>query len=159
MGRAMATRPMGAFLLLIGIFQVNGAVLSNQQRKRAVDSLGGGNLLKRDLDSLGGGHLLRRDVDGLGGGHLLGRDVDSLGGGHLLGRDVNSLGGGHLLRRDMDNLGGGHLLRQLDTLGGGNLLYYKIPKTKLLEIISTLASSLDGERSRGKSPYAKVGGF
>ena len=54
---------------------------------RALDSLGGGHVLRGgSLDSLGGGHVLRQ-LDPLGGGHIL-RGLDSLGGGHIL-RDVD----------------------------------------------------------------------
>ena len=49
----------------------------------------------RALDSIGGGHLLR-SLDSIGGANLL-RGLDSIGGAHLL-RQVDSIGGGNLLR-------------------------------------------------------------
>merc|ERR1711874_753820 len=123
---------------LIGLLQVQGAVIPGQEQGRALDSLGGGNLLRR-LDSLGGSNLLR--------------DLESLGGAQLL--------------RSFDSLGQGHILRQLDTLGGANLPYYRIPKKKLVDILSGLAYSLEkpcaeGEKEAGfpgKKAYERVGGF
>ena len=50
---------------------------------------------RRALDSIGGGHLLR-SLDSIGGANLL-RGLDSIGGAHLL-RQVDSIGGGNLLR-------------------------------------------------------------
>ena len=53
--------------------------------QRALDSLGGGNIL-RDLDSLGGGNILRhasKSLDSLGGGNII-RQLDTLGGGNIL---------------------------------------------------------------------------
>merc|ERR1711934_573747 len=70
------------FLLhLLAVSMVAGSVLPMQEEARALDSLGGGHLLRR-LDSLGGSALLR-NLDSLGGGQLLLRQLDTLGGNHL----------------------------------------------------------------------------
>ena len=65
-----------------------------------------------------------RALDSLGGDNML-RSLDTLGGGNFL-RSLDSLGGGNMLR-GLDTLGGGRLLRQLDSLGGGNILR-EVPK-------------------------------
>merc|ERR1712062_306947 len=74
--------------------------------KRAIDSLGNGNLL-RSMDNLDGNGNLLRSMNTLGNGNLL-RSLDTLGNGYLL--------------RSMDTLRNGNVLRQLDTLGRGNII-------------------------------------
>lgn len=120
------------------------------KRATALDSIGGGHLLKRALDSIGGGYLLKRApaLDSIGGGHLLKRALDSIGGGHLLKRVpiLDQIGGGHLLKREstydrfyqspnpfkrrpiLDSIGGGHLLKRspqneepMDFINNGNI--------------------------------------
>merc|ERR1712111_8075 len=56
----------------------------NAESRRALDSIGGGHLL-RSLDSIGGAHLLRQ-VDSIGGGNLL-RSVDHVPRYHKRGYD------------------------------------------------------------------------
>merc|ERR1712172_412545 len=95
MGREGWTVAMTTMLLLhlLAVSMVAGSVLPMQEEARALDSLGGGHLLRR-VDSLGGNRLLRR-LDSLGGSALL-RNLDSLGGGQLLLRQLDTLGGNHL---------------------------------------------------------------
>lgn len=84
--------------------------------RRALDSLGDGNIL-RSLDSIGGGNFLR-SLDSLGGGNIL-RDLDSIEEANLL-RSLNALGViGNL--RHMPN-SEGFDYRSLDSLGGANML-------------------------------------
>merc|ERR1712130_248734 len=98
--KAMATM----FLLpLLAVSMVAGSVLPLQEEGKKIVLLP---VSARALDSLGGGHLLRR-VDSLGGNRLL-RCLDSLGGSALL-RNLDSLGGGQLLLRQLETLGGNHL--------------------------------------------------
>ena len=88
------------YLCLIVAASAFAALAHAGPTNRALDSLGGGHVLRGgSLDSLGGGHVLRQ-LDPLGGGHVL-RALDPLGGGHVL-RGLDSLGGGHILR-DVDN--------------------------------------------------------
>ena len=75
------------YLCLIVAASALAALAHAGPTNRALDSLGGGHVLRGgSLDSLGGGHVLRQ-LDPLGGGHVL-RGLDSLGGGHIL-RDVD----------------------------------------------------------------------
>ena len=122
-----------SLLLFVNVSFLLGLGLCGPVSKRAMDSLGNGNLL-RSMDTLGNGNLLR-SMDTLGNGNLL-RSMDTLGNGNLLRsmdtlrnanllRSIDSLGNGNLLR-SMDTLGNGNLLRSMDTLGHGNLLGYKV---------------------------------
>lgn len=84
--------------------------------------------LARSLDSLGGGHLVR-SLDSIGGGYLLRSVPDSeeypLSGSEAK-RNLDALGGANLLKRNLDSLGGANLLkRSVDALGGANLLKRK----------------------------------
>merc|ERR1711953_1344576 len=65
------------------------------------------------------GPVSKRAIDSLGNGNLL-RSMDTLGNGNLL-RSLDTLGNGYLLR-SMDTLRNGNVLRQLDTLGRGNII-------------------------------------
>jgi len=96
---------------------------------RALDSIGGGNILRGahagaaprgSLDSIGGGNILRGSLDSIGGGNIL-RALDSIGGGNILrGRQVDSIGGGHILR-DLDkNTFRVNNKRNFDELGSGS---------------------------------------
>merc|ERR1712029_806944 len=86
MGSQAVCNRMALHLLVMGL--VASSVLAtpildrpNAESRRALDSIGGGHLL-RSLDSIGGANLLR-GLDSIGGAHLL-RQVDSIGGGNLL---------------------------------------------------------------------------
>merc|ERR1711868_224520 len=59
----------------------------------------------RALDSIGGGNILR-------GAHAGAAPRGSL----------DSIGGGNILRGSLDSIGGGNILRALDSIGGGNIL-------------------------------------
>jgi len=93
---------------------------------RALDSIGGGNILRGahsgaaprgSLDSIGGGNILR-GVDSIGGANLL-RALDSIGGGNIL-RQVDSIGGGHILREAPKNRFRVNSKRNFDELGSGS---------------------------------------
>merc|ERR1711953_1475526 len=66
------------------------------------------------------GPVSKRAIDSLGNGNLL-RSIDSLGKGNLL-RSMDNLDGNGNLLRSMDTLRNGNVLRQLDTLGRGNII-------------------------------------
>lgn len=70
-----------------------------------------------------------RSLDSIGGGYLL-RSVPDSEEYHSAGsetkRNLDSLGGANLLKRNLDSLGGANLLkRSVDSLGGANLLKRK----------------------------------
>merc|ERR1719273_2299642 len=101
---------------------------STNNEGRALDSIGGGNILRAahaggpprgSLDSIGGGNILR-GIDSIGGGNIL-RALDSIGGGNILrGRQLDSIGGGHILRGADKNSFRINSKRNFDEIGHGN---------------------------------------
>merc|ERR1712141_235659 len=99
---------------------------------RALDSIGGGNILRGahagaaprgSLDSIGGGNILRGSLDSIGGGNIL-RALDSIGGGHIL-RDLDKNTFRVNNKRNFDELGSGSgwsrfvRKRNFDEIDGG----------------------------------------
>lgn len=123
-----------AIAVVIAISAVSSSLLVNSltipdptnNEGRALDSIGGGNILRAahagspprgSLDSIGGGNILR-GIDSIGGGNIL-RALDSIGGGNILrGRQIDSIGGGNILR-DTDKFRV-HSKRNFDEIGNGS---------------------------------------
>lgn len=122
-----------AIAVVIAISTVSSSLFVNSltlpdstNNGRALDSIGGGNILRGahgpprgSLDSIGGGNILR-GVDSIGGGNIL-RALDSIGGGNILrGRQIDSIGGGNILRDTDKNTFRVNAKRNFDEIGHGN---------------------------------------
>ncbi|CAD0201412.1 unnamed protein product [Chrysodeixis includens] len=98
--------------------------------RSTLNGIGGSTLLgrnivesKRFVDSLGGSNFVR-NLDSLGGGNFV-RNLDSIGGSNFVKKNLDQLGGPNLVKRNLDSLGGGNFVRNLDSLGGGNFVPHK----------------------------------
>ncbi|XP_026734711.1 orcokinin peptides-like [Trichoplusia ni] len=95
--------------------------------RSTLNGIGGSTLLgrnieesKRFVDSLGGSNFVR-NLDSIGGGNFV-RNLDSIGGSNFVKKNLDQLGGPNLVKRNLDSLGGGNFVRNLDSIGGGNFV-------------------------------------
>ncbi|XP_075978092.1 orcokinin peptides isoform X2 [Anticarsia gemmatalis] len=127
-GSTLLGRNLNAYGARNGLGGLGGSSLLGRglEYGRNTHNLGGSGLLGRNLnvvrnlDSIGGGNFVR-NLDSIGGGNFV-RNLDSIGGSNFVKKNLDQLGGPNLIKRNLDSLGGGHKTRTLEPLGGGNLV-------------------------------------